>query len=128
MLAINSPPKDEVLQVNPNLEAWNDFLDSNAHRTSQDSIPPQSRDPDGASSEGEPAIIDENREEVALESRYEGVMSYSEDDDLRETKGKKKKKKKLFSCLSPPRLSIRKKSEKANRSKPETTKLVMKEI
>lgn len=124
MLAINSPPKDEVLQVNPNLEAWSDFPDSNA----QDSIPPQSRDPDGASSEGEPAIIDENREEVALESRYEGVMSYSEDDDLRETKGKKKKKTRLFSCLSPPRLSFRKKSEKANRSKQETTKLVMKEV
>lgn len=120
MLAINSPPKDEVLQVNPNLEAWSDFPDSNAHRTS--------RDPDGASSEGEPAIIDENREEVALESRYEGVMSYSEDDDLRETKGKKKKKTRLFSCLSPPRLSFRKKSEKANRSKQETTKLVMKEV
>lgn len=125
---LNSAPKDEILKVLPNLEAWNDFPNSNTHRTSQNSIPPQSRDPDGASSEEEPAVIEENREEVAFESRHEDVMSSGEDDDLKETKGKKKKKARLFACLSPPRLSFRKKSKKASRSEAETTKLVVKEI
>ena len=68
---LNSAPKDEILKVLPNLGAWNDFPNSNTHRTSQNSLPLQSRDPDGASSEEEPAVIEENREEVAFESRHE---------------------------------------------------------
>lgn len=51
-------------------------------------------------------IIDENCEEVVLELRYEGVMFYSEDDDLREIKGKKKRKMRFFLCLSFYRLFI----------------------
>lgn len=95
-------------------------------RTSQDTIPLQSRDPDGASSEDEPAVAEENHENV--ETRCDDVRLSSDDEDLKDTKGKKKRKQRLFACLSPARLSFRKKSERANQSKTDTTKLVVKEI
>lgn len=106
----------------PTLEPWQSSSDSNLDRASRDSIPLQSREPDGASREDYPAVSEENHDDV--DAREDGVMSSSEDDDLKEAKGKKRKRQSLFSCLSPARLSFRKKSERANQSKTETTKLV----
>ena len=60
-----------------------------------------------------------------VEKKDGGVLSSSENVYLKDAKGKKKKRpKSLFACLGPARLSFRKKSERANESKTDTTKLV----
>ena len=59
-----------------------------------------------------------------MEAKGDHLMSSNEDIDLTDARGKKKKRSSFFSCLGPARLSFRKKSEKANHSKSDTTKLV----
>ena len=113
----------EKLESSPNVELWQNHSDSNLDRASNDSIPLQSRDPDGASSDECPAVSEENHDDV--EARDDGVLSSSEDTDLKDVRGKKKKRQRsLLACLSPARLSFRRKSERGNQSKADTTKLV----
>lgn len=115
--------QDEFLESSPNLEPWQTRSDSNLDRASHDSIPLESREPDGASSEEYSAVSEEDHDGV--EKKEDGVLSSSEDIYLKDAKGKKKKRQRsLFACLGPARLSFRKKSERANESKTDTTKLV----
>ena len=61
-----------------------------------------------------------------MEKKDGDVLSSSE--DTKNAKGNKKKRQRsLFACLSPARLSFRKKSERVNESQTDTAKL-MKEI
>lgn len=113
----------EFLDSSPNLEPWQIRFDSNLDRASHDSIPLESREPDGASSEEYPAVSEEDHDDV--EKSNGGVLSSSEDVHLKDAKGKKKKRQRsLFACLGPARLSFRKKSERANESKTDTARLV----
>lgn len=116
--------QDEFLNPRPILEPWQSHSDSNLDRASLDSIPLGSREPDGASSEEYPAASEEDHDDV--EKKDGDVLSSSE--DTKNAKGNKKKRQRsLFACLSPARLSFRKKSERVNESQTDTAKL-MKEI
>lgn len=113
--------QDEFLDSSPNLEPWQSRSDSNLYRASHDSIPLESREPDGASSEEYPAVSEEEHDDV--EKKDGGVLSSSE--DTKNARGKKKKRQRsLFACLGPARLSFRKKSERVKESKTDTAKLV----
>ena len=60
-----------------------------------------------------------------MEKKDGGVLWSSKDVYLKDAKGRKKERpKSLFACLGPARLSFRKKSERANESKTDITKLV----
>lgn len=119
---LQSVPKEE-LESSPDIKPWQSRSDSNLDRASHDSIPLQSRDPDGASSEEYPAVSEENRDDV--EARDDVLLSSGEDTDFKDARGKKRKRQRgLLACLSPARLSFRRKSERASQSKPDTTKLV----
>jgi len=112
--------QDEFLDSSPNLEPWQSRSDSNVDRASHDSIPLESREPDGASSEEYPAVSEEDHD---AEKKDGSMLSSSE--DTKNTRGKKKKRQRsLFACLGPARLSFRKKSERVNESKTDTAKLV----
>lgn len=113
--------QDEFLDSGRNLEPWQSRSDSNLYRASHDSIPLESREPDGASSEEYPAVSEEDHDDV--EKKDGGVLSSSE--DTKNARGKKKKRQRsLFACLGPARLSFRKKSERVKESKTDTAKLV----
>lgn len=115
--------QDEFLDSSPNLEPWQIRFGLNLDRASHDSIPLESREPDGASSEEYPAISEEDHDDV--EKKNAGVLSSSEDVYLKDAKGKKKKRhRSLLACLGPARLSFRKKSERAKESKTDTARLV----
>ena len=123
MKELKPAEQDDFLESFPNLEPWHSRSDSNLDRVSHDSMPLESREPDGASSEEYPAVSEEDHGDVEKEDG--GVLSSSEDVYLKEAKGKKKKRQRsFFACLGPARLSFRKKSERANESRTDTTKLV----
>ena len=116
---------DEFLDPRPNLEPWQRRSDSNLDRTSHDSIPLRSREPDGASSEEYPAVSEEDHDDV--EKKDGDVLLSSE--DTNNAKGKKKKRQRsIFACLGPARLSFRKKSERVNESRTDDTAKLVKEI
>lgn len=116
---MQSIPREE-LETSPNIEPWQIHSDSYLDRASHDSIPLRSRDPDGASSEECPAVSEENHVE-----EKDDDLSLGEEADLKNVRGNKKKRQRsLLACLTPARLSFRRKSERANQSKTDTTKLV----
>ena len=121
MQELKPADQDEFLDSSPHLELWQRRSDYNLDRASHDSIPLESREPDGASSEEYPAVSEEDHDDV--EKKYGGVLSSSE--HAKNAKGNKKKRQRsLFSCLGPARLSFRKKSERATESETDTAKLV----
>ena len=121
MQALKPAEQDEFLDSSLNLDPCQRRSDSNLDRASHDSILLESREPDGASSEGYPAVSEEDH------NKDGGVLSSNEDVYLKDAKGKKKKRQKsLFACLAPARLSFRQKSERVNESKMDTAKLVKK--
>ena len=118
--ALKPAEQDEFLDFSQNLGPWQRRSDFNLDRASHESIPLESREPDGASSEEYPAVSEEDHEDV--EEKDGGVLSSNEDVYLKDAKGKKKKRQRsLFACLTPARLSFRKKSERVNESKTNTT-------
>lgn len=116
----SSPPED-ILDSEPIQDPWVRNSEFDLERVSRDTIPLTSRDPDGASiDEDRPAVL----EAVHEETKAGDLMTSSEDMDVKHARGKKKKKSNVFACFNPVRLTFRKKSERANQSKSDTTKLV----
>ena len=110
-----SSPQEDSLDTLPSLDPW--------VRSSHDSFVLTSRDPDGASMNEEPSVVLEGNADH-VETKADSVMTSSEDIDLKDARGRKKKKSSFFTCLVPPRLSFRKKSERSNQPKSDTAKLV----
>ena len=119
-----SAPQEELLDSAGIVDPWHRNSECILERLSHDSIPLTSRNPDGASINEEcTAVLQDDADHVQTDGDY--LMTLGEDVHLRDARGgKKKKKSDLFSCLGPARLSFRKKSDKANQSKSDATKLV----
>jgi len=119
-----STPQEELLDPAVIVDPWHKNSECILERVSHDSIPLTSRDPDGASINEEcTTVLQDNADDVQTEGDY--LMTSGEDVHLRDARGGKKKNKSgFFSCLGPARLSFRRKSDRANQSKSDATKLV----
>ena len=81
------------------------------------------RDPDGASV-NEDGLANREANGDHMESQSDNSMGSHLGMDLHEPRGKKIKKASIFSCLCTTRLSSRKKTKKAGKSKKENTEVV----
>ncbi|XP_068708872.1 kinesin heavy chain-like [Montipora foliosa] len=118
--AEGSSPDEDFHYTEPLLDPW-------VRRKSQcslqrildhdGSVPLMSRDPDGASLNGEnPAIGEINDDHMEFD--VDNSIGLQVDMDTKQAGGDKRKKKKkgtIFSCLGPARFSFRKKTEKAGK-------------
>lgn len=81
------------------------------------------REPDGASV-NEERLANREANGDHMESKSDNSMGSHLGMNLHEPSGKKKKKAAIFSCLCTTRLSSRKKTKKAGKSKTENTEVV----